>query len=135
MLTVQVLVQAVIIIGPILEQQGRRPALAGLMTALKEVRVLLRIAHLKTHRDVPAIGDGDQQRGHCRAEVGHKRRQRIAEILVLSTPKTMSTHLGAAAEERLLRIESHHPLAFVWSEKAVEPRAALRVEFVRHTLP
>src|SRR5882724_9480927 len=117
MLAVEVLVQAVIIISPILEQQWSRPDLAGLMTALNEVRVLFRIAHLKTHRGVPAIGDGDKKRVNRRAEVRHKIRQRRAEILVLSTPETMPTHLDAAAEDILVRIQSSHHLACVWREK------------------
>ncbi len=59
MLAIEVLMQAVIIAGPILKQKRCRPDLAGLMATLNEVRVRLRVADINTHDLIPAIGDWD----------------------------------------------------------------------------
>ena len=46
MLTIEVLVQAVVIVGPILEEKRRRPDLAGLIATINEVGVRLRVANI-----------------------------------------------------------------------------------------
>ena len=68
--------QAVVIVGPILEQKRCRPDLAGLMATLNEVLVLLRIANINTHRIVPTIGDWDKMRIDGRPEVRNEIGQR-----------------------------------------------------------
>lgn len=60
MLTIEVLVQTVVIIGSVPEQKRRRSDLAGVMATLNEIPVLLRIADIDAHRVVPAIGDRDK---------------------------------------------------------------------------
>jgi len=79
MLPIKVLVQAVVIIHPILEQKRCRPALAGLVAPLNEVCVFLRVANINTHRAVPTISDRDKMRINGRPQARNKAGQRIAE--------------------------------------------------------
>ena len=105
MFAVEVLVQAVVIVGPILEQKRCRPDLAGAMATLNEIGVFLRVAKINTHRAVPAIGDRDKMRVDSCPKACNKIGQRIAEILVLATPETMPRHHDAAAKEVVLRVQ------------------------------
>src|SRR5215467_3310587 len=105
MLAIEVLMQAVVIVGPILEQKRRRLVLAGLTAALNEIRVLLRVANINTHHLVPAIGDRNKVRVDRCPKTCNKIRQRIAEILVLSTPETMPRHHDTAAENVVFRVQ------------------------------
>src|SRR5688500_18216931 len=98
MLAIEVLVQTVVIVGPVLEQNRCRPNLAGLMATFDEVRVLHRVANINTHRLVPTIGDWDKMRIDSRPEARNKTGQWIAEILVLSAPEAMSCHYNLTAE-------------------------------------
>src|SRR5262249_23786757 len=84
---IEVLVQAVIIVGSILQQQRCWLRLAGPMTALNEVRVFFRIADIDTHGVVPAIGNGNQMRVDGRPQCCNEAGQRITKIFVLAAPK------------------------------------------------
>ena len=57
MLAIEILVQAIVVIGLIAEQQRRGPDLARRMTPRNELRVRFRIANVDPHCFVPAIGD------------------------------------------------------------------------------
>ncbi|MNW00194.1 hypothetical protein D3C71_1956510 [compost metagenome] len=56
-IAVEILMQAIEIAGDILQQQRRRPRLAGVMTLAEEVRVLSRVSFFNSHAAVPLIGD------------------------------------------------------------------------------
>src|SRR5262245_13252935 len=53
--TIEILMKTVVVVGPILEQQWRRLDLPGLVTPLKKLFELLRIANIHSHSAVPAI--------------------------------------------------------------------------------
>ena len=62
MLAVEILVEEVVVAFAVLEEQGRRSKLACLMALLNEVGVLLGIAHIDAHHQVPVVGDGREPR-------------------------------------------------------------------------
>src|SRR5258706_14221263 len=62
MFSVQILMQAVVIAFSILQQERRRPGLAGAMTAVQEFRMIVRITNGDAHHLVPAIGDAGEAR-------------------------------------------------------------------------
>lgn len=59
-LAIEILVQAVIVSLAVLQEQWRGPGLSGVMTALDELLMPIRIANLDTHSKVPAVGDRGQ---------------------------------------------------------------------------
>src|SRR5262245_7643628 len=101
MLAIEVLMQAVVVAGPVSQQQRRRPRLPRLMAAAEERLVRVREARRDLHRLMPAIGDRRQPRVERGAQVRDDRRQGIAEILVLAAPETVARHDDAAAEAAL----------------------------------
>ena len=56
-LAIEVLMQAILVTGPRLQQQRRRPNLPGIMATLQERLVRQGIADVDPHGLVPAIGD------------------------------------------------------------------------------
>src|SRR5260370_18986621 len=62
MFPVEVLMQAVVVVGSILKEKGRRPHLTSIVATLDEVGVSLRIAHIDSHPFIPTIRDRDQMR-------------------------------------------------------------------------
>ena len=57
-LAVKILMQAIVVALPVLEQQWRWLHLPGIVTSPNEVRVRLRIADLDAHRGVPTMAIG-----------------------------------------------------------------------------
>jgi hypothetical protein len=60
LLAIEVLVQAVVVAGAVLQQQGRWPPLAGGVAALEKRRMVIGKARGQTHARVPAVGDRRQ---------------------------------------------------------------------------
>src|ERR1700751_2686296 len=61
-LAVNILMETIVITLAVLEQQGRRPDLPGMMASLNELSMVFRITDIDAHRAVPAIGDRRQSR-------------------------------------------------------------------------
>src|SRR5437660_428251 len=114
MLTVKILMQAVVIIGAILEQKRCRPRLTCLMAALDEVRVVPRVLNIDAHRAVPAIADRNKVRIDGGPQILDEAGQGIAEVFVFTAPETMASHDNPAAEKLVLRIEAGELLTFAW---------------------
>src|ERR1700682_640552 len=57
MFAIEILMQAIVVTGAVLQQQRRRPALAGGMAPFQERFVAVGIADIDAHGLVPAIGD------------------------------------------------------------------------------
>src|ERR1700722_5597577 len=105
MLAVHVLVQAIVIAGPIAQQERRRPRLTGLPAA-REVRlVLARIADGNAHRFVPPVRDWGEPRIETATKRANLLRQRIGEIFVLAPAKAMFRHHDAGAKAGVAGIE------------------------------
>ena len=130
MLAVEVLVQAVVVAGAVLQQQRRRPRLAGLVAALEEVRV-------RRPESATSMPIASFQRlaivGELRIERGAQRRdrvgQRIGEVLVFAAAEAVPRHDDAAAE-RLVLADSAPASAAHSSARQQRPGhgAALRVQ-------
>jgi hypothetical protein len=105
------------------------------MAPLNEVRMLLRIANINTHRLVPTIGDRNKLRINGRPQTRNKAGQWIAEIFVFSTPETMAFHHDMTAENVVLLVEAGYRLAFICRKKTSNHRVTLRVEVLRNLLP
>src|SRR6202051_3240966 len=116
--------QAVVVVDPILEEKRRRPYLTGVVTTLDEVGVLFRIAHINSHRFIPAIGDRDQMRIDRRPEFAQKIGKRIAEILVLSAPETMPLHNDSTANDLVVRVKAGDGPALLRRKKVLPPGVA-----------
>ncbi len=62
MLAVEILMQAIIVAGAILQQQRRRTCLAGLVAAFEKRLMRLGITDMDPHRPVPTVSDGMELR-------------------------------------------------------------------------
>ena len=105
MLAVDVLVQAVVVARPVLQQQRRRPALVGGVAARQVGGVVGGIAHGDPHRLVPAVGNLRERRVERGSQGGDDLGQRVGEILVLAAAEAVPRHDDAAAEGRLGAVE------------------------------
>ncbi|MNF84699.1 hypothetical protein D3C84_670720 [compost metagenome] len=110
-LTVQILMQTVVVLRTILQQQGCRTVLTSGMATFEEgwkgFRKTLRQAHLF----MPAIGDGHQSWVERAAQAGHKFRQRVAEILVLASAEPVASHHHVGAKQLGSRVQGADLLA------------------------
>ncbi|MNT24803.1 hypothetical protein D3C72_1602990 [compost metagenome] len=97
MFAVQVLMQAVVVAGAVLQDQGRGPPLPRVVAALQERGVIVGVLHGKAHLPVPAVGDRRQARVQRRAQRLQQGRQRVGKVLIFAAPKAMSRHHDAAA--------------------------------------
>src|ERR1700743_990603 len=117
MLSIEVLMQAVIIALTILEQQRRRTTLPGIVAPSNEVRVRLRKAHIDAERFVPAIRSRGKPRIQIRPQLLDRIRQWIAKILVLAPSEAMPRHSHAAAKEFILGIKIRNRFALLWTQQ------------------
>ena len=116
-LTVEVLMQAVVVVDSVLKEKRRRPYLTCTVTTLDEVGMLFRIAHIDSHRFIPTIGDGDQMRIDCRPEFAQPIGKRVAEILVLSAPEAVPLHDDATAKDVIIRVKTGNGPALLRGKK------------------
>lgn len=89
MLSVKILMETVVVTSLVLEKQGCRPRLPGIVASLDEVSMLFRIADIDAHRDVPAIGDRRQPWIDGCSKIYNDLGQRIVEVLVLAPSEAM----------------------------------------------
>ncbi|MNJ70404.1 hypothetical protein D3C77_668550 [compost metagenome] len=62
MFAVQVLMQAVVVAGAVLQDQRRGPPLPGVVATLQKGGVIIGVLHGDAHLPVPPVGDGRQAR-------------------------------------------------------------------------
>ena len=100
-----------------MQQERRRPVLAGRVAALQESGVAVGIAHV-----APIARSSDWRWRELRIERGAQVarsavRQRIGEVLVFAAAETVARHHDATAEVRVVGIERGERAAFVGREK------------------
>ena len=134
-LSVQILMQAVVIVRSVLQQERRRQGLSGAMAALEEGGVLGGKAHLEAEPLVPAVGDRREMRVERGAQLLHQRRQRIGEIPILAAAEAVACHHHAAAKRLIAIVECAHRRAFLPAEQGRQARKAARVERGVHARP
>ena len=134
-LAIEVLMQTVVIVRPVLKQQRGGPKLPRIMATRDVVCVFFRVANVDAHRGVPAIGYRRKTRVEDCAKAGDDIGQRIAEILVLSTAETMPSHHYPAAEDAVHRIQPGQRIALLPGDKIFDQRASPCIEVSRHPLP
>jgi hypothetical protein len=134
-LAVEILMQAIVVTLPILQQQWRRPQLPGIMTSPDEVGVTFRVPDFIPHCGVPAIRSGREPLIEGYSQVCDDLGQRITEVLVFAAPKAMPRHHDAASKEAILWIELSQCLALVRRQDAFEQRAPSSVEILRDMFP
>ncbi len=98
MFSIKILVKAVVIARSILQKERGGTKLPCIMASLHEVRVFLRIANVNSHRKVPLVGDRRKPAIKRGSQALNHIRQWVAEVLVLTAPKTVSCHHNAAAK-------------------------------------
>ena len=128
MRAVEVLMQAVVVAGPVAQQQRRRPRLAGAMAAAQELVMGRREPGFQLHRLVPAIGDRRQQRIERAPQAGDDARQRIGKVAVLATPVAMARHHDAAAKAVFGIVEGGERAAFRRLQQAGDDGVAIGIE-------
>jgi hypothetical protein len=129
-LAVDILMQAIVILSPVLQQQRRRPGLAGDMASLQKCLMALRITDVDAHGLVPAIGDIAKLRIERRSHFCDQWRKRIGKIFVLAASEAVTPHHHSTAEMSVVRIECCEPAALVPRQQSLQDRATLRIEIV-----
>jgi hypothetical protein len=64
-----------------------------------------RIAQVDPERRIPAVGDRSQGRIETSAQLGHRRRQRVVEILVFAPAEAVPRHHDPAAKPFIVLIQ------------------------------
>src|SRR5215472_15273241 len=102
---IEILVQAVVVIGLVFEDQWGRPRLARLVAFVQIGTEGGRKPPLLAEPFVPAIGDRCEMRVDRLAKRLDDGGQRVAQILVLATAKAVALHDDPAAKGVLTIIE------------------------------
>ena len=99
---VKILMEAIVIPLAVLQQQGCRLRLAGLVAPVEEGLVIIRIPRFNSHGRVPAIGDPGKGWIQGSAQAGDGFGKRMSEVFVLAPPKAVARHHNTAAEPPVL---------------------------------
>ena len=91
MLSVDVLMQAIVVARAIAQQKRRRPRLTRLMATGPERLVLGGVADVDAHRRVPAVGERREPPIKAAAQPDDQVRQRVGEIFVLAPAEAMGS--------------------------------------------
>ena len=99
MLAIEILVQAVVVAGPISQQQRRRPRLAGGAAALEQLLVLERegVAGAAEQRR-PLVRDRREVAVERAAQLGDRVRERMLEVAIAAVAEAMAGHVDRRAE-------------------------------------
>ncbi len=116
MLAIEILMQAIIVPGAILQQQRRRPDLTGVMASLQECLVPVGIMDVDPHGLVPAIGDPGELRIQDGAQLRDQIGQRIGEVFVFAAAKAVAAHHDPAAKIPVVGIKRRDGAALVWRQ-------------------
>ena len=134
-LSVEVLVQAVVVPFTVPEHERGRPGLAGVMAALEVCRMLGRVAGLDAERLVPAVRDRGEGRIEPGPEGRHRAGQRIGKVPVLAAAVSVAGHDHPVPEELLAIVERGQGTAFPAGEQRRGERVAIRVEALGERAP
>lgn len=118
MFTVEILVQATVVVCLIAQQQRSGTLLAGFTADAEKLRMVGWEPFLYPHGRVPTVGDGSQTVVQRFAQRGDQVRQRIAEILVLTSPECITLHHDTATKSIILRKELSNASALFGIEHA-----------------
>ena len=127
--------QAVVVTRAVREQQRGRASLAGLVAASEKLPMLARVPHGHAQPLVPAVGERRELWVERGTQRGDERRQRVGEVLVLTTPESVTAHHHAGAEQRIVRVPAADELALGGREQALDDRVALIVEVLPDAPP
>src|ERR1700761_3447571 len=114
--------EAVVVSGPILQQQRSRSLLPGFMAPANERLVLFGIANLNAHRLVPAIPEREQSRVELCSQALHDLRQWVGEILVLTPSKPVPAHDDSASKSLLVRVQLRNGRTIISRKHALQNR-------------
>src|SRR5207344_1348424 len=103
-LAVEILMQTVVIVRPVLEQQRSRPDLPGGMATGKKIGMFVGVPNVDAHCRIPPVGYRREPRVERRAQVGDDLGQWIREILVFAAPKSVPYHHHTTAKAILVGI-------------------------------
>src|ERR1700694_5125757 len=132
---VEILMQAIVVVFAVLQQQRRRPGLAGGMAALQKCFVTRRIADIDAHGLVPAISHVTKLRIERRPQFRDQVRKRIRKIFVLAAPEPVTSHHHPAAEMLVVRIKRRKRAALIRQKQSLQDGTALRIEIAARLRP
>src|SRR5579871_498618 len=127
--------KTIVVAFHVLKQQRSWTSLACIVASTNKLDMFFRIADGEAHRLIPAIGHRHKMRIEGGAQVRDQVRQRIAEVFVFSSPKTMPSHYHPAAKQTIVRIERSKRAAFLGREKIFDERATLIIKAARNIFP
>ncbi len=134
-LAIEVLMEAVIVAGLVLEKQRRGTLLAGLMAPSDEGIVSIGIAGLNSHRLVPVVRQRVELRIQFGSQLLDQAGQGIREVFVFAAAEPVPAHDDSAAEAAVVRIPLRDQRAFLWRENFFQYSAPLRVQLLFQSGP
>lgn len=126
--TVEVLMQAIVVVLKVPKDERGWSSLSRSMTPAEELGMRRGIANVDTHFAVPAVCNGHQLWINRFAKILQDAWQRVLEVLVLATPKTMASHDDAGSVDIVLRIVRSEFCAVCGREQAAQNGRTVRIE-------
>jgi hypothetical protein len=99
LLTIEILMQTVVIARSVVEEERRGPGLPGTMTADEKCGMLVRISHIDIQGGVPAVSHAGQGRIQRMAQFRHQIGQGISKILVFTASEAVACHHDPTSEQ------------------------------------
>src|SRR5688572_25551114 len=90
------------------------------MTALEKILMAGRVAHIDPHPLVPEVRDGRQPAIEALSKVCHQVGQRVAKVLVLTSPVSMSRHVDMLAKACVVVEQCTHRPALVPAQQSLD---------------
>ncbi len=112
-LTIEILVQAVVIASPVLQEQRRGLGLSGLVAKIEIFGMALRKLLPNAHALIPAVRELSQRRIKRCAQLAHQLGQWVVEIFVLAAAEAVPSHDHPASETLIRRISVHQTGALI----------------------
>jgi hypothetical protein len=132
---VDVLVEAVVVLGIVLQQKRSRIPLPGCVTSGDELPMLSRKSHCDSKRLIPSICNWSQARIERTTERSEQRRQWIAEILVLAPAEAVTRHNHTGAESGIPWIQAGQYPALLGREQTLDHTVSPAIQILRYSAP
>jgi hypothetical protein len=92
MLSVEILMETIIVSGAVLQQKRRRPLLSGCVATVKKRLMAIRETNVNPHALVPRISDRDQEWIDRFSQLLNQHRQWIRKIAIFALAEAMPCH-------------------------------------------
>ena len=135
MLSVNILVQAIVIAFAILKEKGRWLGLPGSVAAREIVVVLGRITHIYSHDFVPAVRQLEKLCIESRSQSPNDFWERIGKIFVFPATEAMPSHEDSGTKAIFIAIHVRQVLAIIPREHGAHGSATVLIQVVNDLRP